>query len=109
MDTLFSQAVDKLFPNLDQETKKEIYERVSAHLSEVLKEAVFQDNPEELNTLNDKLKIISDVEERSKKYGEEIGNKLQTLSESRQKEISFLLDQEMTRVMHEVYKIVNNS
>lgn len=109
MDTLLTKAIDEVFPNLDETTKREIHDKVSAHILEFLREAVYRDNPDEMEDLTKRLSKIENVEQRSKLYGTEISSKLQTLPQERQEEIMQSINEELTRVMHTVYKTVNSS
>lgn len=101
---LLSQAIANAFPNLDQVLKTEIYEKVTAHLFELLREKVYANDAEGLAKLTQITGQEPNIENRSKAYGKRIIEKLISLPADEQKEIDHYLDEELTRVMHEIYK-----
>lgn len=103
-DSILSQAIAQTFPDLDETMRKEVYMKVSAHILEVLKDKVYQDNPEGLASLNQQIENESDISKRSEMYGSQIIQGLQALSEEKQKEINQQLNEELVNVMHRIYQ-----
>lgn len=104
MNTVFSQAVNETFPQLDQSLKDEISQKVTEHMLESLKDEAYRADSQGLNDLSASVLQIQDINERSKIYGEQIIKKLGSLPENEQKVIMDKLDAELTRVMHQVYQ-----
>lgn len=104
INTLFSQAVDQTFTQLEQPLKDEIKEKVSAHMIEFLKEKVYQNDPQGLAVLNEVSQGGSDLVKRSEMYGKEIMKKLTSLRKEDQEGINKEINGELTRVMHQLYQ-----
>lgn len=102
--SVFSQAVDKVFPLLDEETRDEIKSRVIVHMMEFLKEKVFANDREGLTTLEQQIKAESIIEKRQELYLKQIFKKFNTLPEDEQIKLDDVLDTELTRVMQEIYQ-----
>jgi hypothetical protein len=100
----FQQAIEEAFPNLNPELRAEIHDKVSQHIFEVLKDKVFANDSEGLQKLDYSLKEETDEKKRSEVYMKQIMEKLLSLPAEKQKEIDQELNEELTRVMHEVYK-----
>lgn len=105
-DSVFAQAVSQAFPQLDDSLKQEVLNNVAIHMLEFLKEKVFESLPEELSEFEAELQNTQDVEERSKVYGSKILQKLSSLDATSQNNILRAFDEELTRVMHDVYNAV---
>lgn len=105
-DSVFVQAVSEAFPQLEDSLKQEILNNVSSHMMEFLKEKVFENLSEDLAVLDAELQNIQDVGERSKVYGSKIFQKLSSLDALTQDKILRAFDEELTKVMHEVYNAV---
>lgn len=108
MTTLFAQAVDEIFPALDPSIKNEIKEKVTIHMLEILKEELYKDNPYALLIFDNKVKRIEDQEERSKFYGKHLMDKFLMLPQEKQNKINEKLNNELTQVMHILYKEVES-
>lgn len=103
--TQFTEAVDQIFPQLDENTRTDIKEKVTMHMLEFLRGELYSEakQVEEWLTLLDNLNAIDDIEERSKQYSLLIMNKLNSLSAVEQKILMEKFNSEQTRVMHEIY------
>lgn len=106
MMTLFRQAVDTTFPQLAGDLRDEIYQKVSIHMMEYLKEQVYKKEPERLAELNREIQMVKDTAEKSKIYGENIIKKFLTLPKDEQNAISARLMTELTGIMHKIYKSI---
>jgi len=103
--SLFSQAVDEAFPQLDEETRNEIKNKVTLHILEFLKDKAFEQDPQGLQNLNSAVEAEQDETKRSELYVKQITEKFSSLPEEERKKIDQELEKELTRVMHEIYKI----
>lgn len=107
-NTIFYQAIDQTFPQLDQSLKQEIYDRVSNHLAVWLKEKLYAEDPAGRKTFDDEIGKIPDQKERSAEYGRRLAKKILTFPADRQKTVSDAYLTEMTRVMHQIYESIKN-
>ncbi len=95
--TVFDQAIKQLLPQLDDSLQGEIREKVTAHMWETLKELVFQNDP----------KGLAELGQDSTEYLKQILNQFNGLDKDRQKEVNQLMDEELTKVMHQIYQAAN--
>ncbi len=102
--SVLPQAINEAFPNLDEALRMEISNKVSAHMFEVLKDKVYANDAEGLQKLNQIIQAETEGAKRSEFYLKQIVEKLVSLSSDDQKRIDKELDEELTRVMHEIYK-----
>ena len=104
MDTsLFSQAVDEMFPKLDEAARTEIKNSVFEHMIATMREKVFAHDAE------GKLKVLASMDEKDpikngELYLKQIFEKFDSLSAEEKLRINKELDEELTRVMNEIYK-----
>lgn len=101
---VFSQAVDETFPNLDSELRIEIKQKVLAHMIENLKDKVYMNDVEGSKQLNQMVDNEPDETKRSELYIKQITEKYLSLPSDEQKKIDEELDEELTRVMHKLFK-----
>jgi hypothetical protein len=99
----FSQAVDEVFPKFDEQTRTEIKNRVFEHMISALKGKLYAQDPE------GELRLLSSTDEedpvkKAEQYLKQIFEKFASLSTEEQTRINKELDDELTRVMHEIYK-----
>jgi hypothetical protein len=102
--SIFSQAVDETFPNLDQSLREEIKVKVTAHMIELLKEKVFTNDAEGLIRLDQISKNEPDKTKQAQLFMKYISEKLLSLSPEEQETINKELDTEFTQVMRKIYK-----
>lgn len=95
--TVFDQAIKQLLPQLDDSLQGEIREKVTTHMWETLKELVFK---------NDQ-KGLSGLSTESGLYLKQIIGKFSGLNKAKQKEINQTMDEELTRVMYQIYQAAN--
>ena len=103
--TVFLQAIQQTFPTLDKSLQEEIYQKIFAHSLEFLKNKLYTKDPHGLQRFNHMLTTESDHTSRSKKYVVGILEKCASLSMQEQTIINQELSEEITRVMHEIYKV----
>ena len=98
-DSVFAQAINETFPDLEPALREEIFQKVSGHMIEYLKERVFQNDPKGM------LSLLSELTpETNHDYVKKIMEKFFSLPEETQITINKEFDSEMTRVMHQVYQ-----
>jgi len=102
--SIFSRAINEAFPQIDESVRTEIYNKVSTHTIEVLKDHVYKGDSNGLQSLDQIIQEEKDDKKRSEVYLKQILEKFAALSLDEQKSIESELDTELTHVMHEVYK-----
>jgi hypothetical protein len=103
MNSLFDKAIKQLLPRLDESLKREVKDKVLAHLLESFKEKVYQNDMVGLEQLQIKMTKSADIKKRSVMYGRTIMQKYSRLTKPEQKKINEEVYQELTRVMHQIY------
>ena len=102
--SLFSQAIDEAFPNLDEETRAEIKDKVTSHMFVKMKEKVFANKQEDLHKFNLLVKEEIDPTERSQIYVSKILEKFASLPEEDRQRIDQELNGELLNIMHKIYQ-----
>jgi len=102
--SVFSQAVDQTFPNLDEENRTEIKNKVFIHMVEYLKERVYANDTEGLQKLEQITQNEPATEKRVGIYLKYIIEKFASLTSEEQTKYDTEMDNELTRVMHEIYQ-----
>lgn len=108
-EAVFIQAVNELFSDIDEEIKKEIIEKVIVHMNEFTKRLIYQDDSLQLDTLNKEVINSPTIDESRINYEQAISSRLSSLTESTQLKISEQINQELTRVMHQIYLAYTNN
>lgn len=104
MDDIFYKAIQETFPNLDESTQKEIFVKVRLHMLELLKDKVFENNPDSIKKLDETVLAEKNQSKRFELYATLLFQKFASLSQNEQKTIGVYLDQELTAIMHQLYK-----
>ena len=102
--SIFSQAVDQSFPNLDEEIRTEIKNKVFIHMVEFLKEKIYANDTDGLKKFEQATKNEPTAEKRAAYYINQIFEKFASLSSEEQNKYDSEIDKELTRVMHEIYQ-----
>ncbi len=101
---VIKDAINQLFPDIDQSIREKVLQDVTAHMIEFLKEKAYAGNPTALKALDEAVAGGNDVEGRSKMYGEQIIKKFLSLDQEMQQRINHEFDEELIKVVDRIYR-----